>query len=160
LARAIKNNKKKGRPLKFFIHRSKLQAGISEEIQHTEAGVSASSRRFCSANWPEHAVVGLGCVTAPINRDSLWPSSSEVPACNLDRWMKNFIVRLFFSCFFIARANQKIRILALGRHSSYGFVAVLRFVSLFWFSFSSPPSYILDSTTSSYLHHSQLLVNS
>jgi hypothetical protein len=33
-----KNNEKKGRPLKFFIHRSKLQAGISEEIQHTEAG--------------------------------------------------------------------------------------------------------------------------
>jgi hypothetical protein len=32
--------------------------------------------------------------------------------------MKNLNVRPFFSCFFIARANQKIRILALGRHSS------------------------------------------
>jgi hypothetical protein len=38
MARAIKNNEKKGRPLKFFIHRSKLQAGISEETQHTDAG--------------------------------------------------------------------------------------------------------------------------
>jgi hypothetical protein len=32
----------------------------------------------------------------------------------LDRWIKNFNGRPFFSCFFIARANQKIRILALG----------------------------------------------
>jgi hypothetical protein len=31
--------------------------------------------------------------------------------------MKNFNGRPFFSCFFIARANQKIRILALGRAS-------------------------------------------
>jgi hypothetical protein len=72
LARAIKNNEKKGRPLKFFIHRSKLQAGISEETQHTDAGVFLGllplhPRRFCSANWPEHALVGLGRVTAPIN---------------------------------------------------------------------------------------------
>jgi hypothetical protein len=58
--------------------------------------------------------VGLGRVTAPINRDSLWPSSSEALACNLDRWIKNFNGRPFFSCFFIARANLKIRILALG----------------------------------------------
>jgi hypothetical protein len=33
-----KKQRKKGRPLKFFIHRSKLQAGISEETQHTDAG--------------------------------------------------------------------------------------------------------------------------
>jgi hypothetical protein len=32
--------------------------------------------------------------------------------------MKNFNGRLFFSVFFIARANQKIRILALGRGST------------------------------------------
>jgi hypothetical protein len=32
--------------------------------------------------------------------------------------MKNFNVRPFFSLFFIARANQKIRILALGRAST------------------------------------------
>jgi hypothetical protein len=31
--------------------------------------------------------------------------------------MKNFNGRPFFSLFFLARANQKIRILALGRHS-------------------------------------------
>jgi hypothetical protein len=31
--------------------------------------------------------------------------------------MKNFNGRPFFSLFFIARVNQKIRILALGRHS-------------------------------------------
>jgi hypothetical protein len=45
----------------------------------------------------------------------VWLSSSEVPACNLERWMKNFNGRPFFSLFFVARANQKIRILALGR---------------------------------------------
>jgi hypothetical protein len=39
-------------------------------------------------------------------------------ACNLDRWIKTFNGRPFFSCFFIARANQKNRILALGRAST------------------------------------------
>jgi hypothetical protein len=51
-------NKKKGkkaRPLKFFIHRSKLQTSISHEIQPTEAGaclrrLPLHPRRFCSAN--------------------------------------------------------------------------------------------------------------
>jgi hypothetical protein len=42
----------------------------------------------------------------------------EMPACNLDRWMKIFNGRPFFSVFFIARANQKIRSLALGRGST------------------------------------------
>jgi hypothetical protein len=37
LARAIKNNEKKGRPLKFFIHRSKLQAGTSDDDGHRES---------------------------------------------------------------------------------------------------------------------------
>jgi hypothetical protein len=32
-----KKKENKGRPLKFFIHRSKLQARISDEIQPTEA---------------------------------------------------------------------------------------------------------------------------
>jgi hypothetical protein len=46
---------KKSRPLKFFIHRSKLQAGISEEIQHTDASaclrlLPLHPRRFRSAN--------------------------------------------------------------------------------------------------------------
>jgi hypothetical protein len=36
----------------------------------------------------------------------------------LERWMKNFNGRPFFSLFFIARANQKIRILALGGAST------------------------------------------
>jgi hypothetical protein len=40
-----------------------------------------------------------------------------MPACNLERWMKNFNGRPFFSLFFIARANQKIPNLALGRQS-------------------------------------------
>jgi hypothetical protein len=67
-----KKQRKKGRPLKFFIHRSKLQAGNSAETQHTDAGacfrlLPLHPRRFCSVNWPEHALVGLGRVTAPIN---------------------------------------------------------------------------------------------
>jgi hypothetical protein len=37
LARAIKNNEKKGRPLKFFIHRSKLQTGTSDDDGHRES---------------------------------------------------------------------------------------------------------------------------
>jgi hypothetical protein len=37
LARPIKNNEKKGRPLKFFIHRSKLQAGTSDDDGHRES---------------------------------------------------------------------------------------------------------------------------
>jgi hypothetical protein len=37
LARAIKNNKKKVRPLKFFIYRSKLQAGTSDDDGHRES---------------------------------------------------------------------------------------------------------------------------
>jgi hypothetical protein len=41
-----------------------------------------------------------------------------MPACILERWKKNFNGRYFFSWFFVARANQKIRILALGRGSS------------------------------------------
>jgi hypothetical protein len=39
LARATKNNEKKGRPLKFFIHRSKLQTGTSNENQHTDSSM-------------------------------------------------------------------------------------------------------------------------
>jgi hypothetical protein len=118
-----KKTGKKGRPLKLFIHRSKLQASISDEILPPEAGaclrrLPLHPRCFSSANWPENTVVGLGRITAPINRDSLWPSWSEALACNLDWWMKNFDVRHFFSCFFIARANQKIRILALGGAST------------------------------------------
>jgi hypothetical protein len=46
LARAIKNNEKKGRPLKFFIHRSKLQAGISEETQGFAAGMGGGVGGF------------------------------------------------------------------------------------------------------------------
>jgi hypothetical protein len=42
LARAIKNNEKKGRPLKFFIHRSKLQAGTSDDDGHRESRGNAS----------------------------------------------------------------------------------------------------------------------
>jgi hypothetical protein len=34
LSRATKNNEKKGRPLKFFTHRSKLQAGTSDDDHH------------------------------------------------------------------------------------------------------------------------------
>jgi hypothetical protein len=50
-----KKPKKKGRPLKIFIHRSKLQAGISNEIQHTDAGACLRfpplhPRRFRSVN--------------------------------------------------------------------------------------------------------------
>jgi hypothetical protein len=41
-----------------------------------------------------------------------------MPACNLERWKKKFNGRYFFSWFFVARANQKIRILALGRGST------------------------------------------
>jgi hypothetical protein len=41
-----------------------------------------------------------------------------MPACNLERWMKNFNGRPFFSLFFIARANQKIPNLALGLEST------------------------------------------
>jgi hypothetical protein len=58
-----KKPKKKGRPLKFFIHRSKLQAGISDAIQHTDAG--ACLRLFL----PLHSRV----FAAPIDRNMrLW----------------------------------------------------------------------------------------
>jgi hypothetical protein len=41
-----------------------------------------------------------------------------MPACLLESWKKNFNLRWFFSWFFfVVRANQKIRILALGRRS-------------------------------------------
>jgi hypothetical protein len=116
LARAIKNNEKKGRPLKFFIHRSKLQAETSDDDGYRESQLigavtrprptSACSgqlalqkRRGCSGRRRRHA------------------PASEMQACNLDRWIKTFNGRPFFSLFFIARANQKNRILALGRHS-------------------------------------------
>jgi hypothetical protein len=112
LAHAIKNNEKKGRPLKLFIHCSKLQAAISKETQHTDAGAcvrlrTLHFRRFCSANWPEHALVGLGRVTAPIDCDSLCPSSSEVSACNLERWMKSFNGRPFLRCFLLRGPIRK-----------------------------------------------------
>jgi hypothetical protein len=70
---------------------------------------------------PEHVILGLGRVTPRITCDYVWLSSSEVPACNLERWMTNFNGRSFFfvvfSLFFVARANQKIRLLSLGRES-------------------------------------------
>jgi hypothetical protein len=50
-----KKRGKQGRPLKFFIHRFKLQASISDEIQPTEAGaclrrLPLHPRRFRIAN--------------------------------------------------------------------------------------------------------------
>jgi hypothetical protein len=53
--------------------------------------------------------------TAGVQREEA--ETPEMPACNLERWMKNFNGRPFFSLFFIARANQKIPNLALGRQS-------------------------------------------
>jgi hypothetical protein len=122
LARAIKKHEKNGRTLKFFIHRSKLQARASDDDGHRESRLIGAvtrprpttafsgqlalrKRRGWSGRRRRHAPASVGLI------------SSEMLACNLDRWIKNFNGRPFFSCFFIARANQKIRILALGRGS-------------------------------------------
>jgi hypothetical protein len=52
---ALKKHKKKVSPLKSFIHQSKLQASISDEIQPTEVSacfrlLPLHPRRFRSAN--------------------------------------------------------------------------------------------------------------
>jgi hypothetical protein len=63
-----KTTKKKGWPLKFFTDSFKSHAGISAETQHTACPrLSFQPRRFRSANWPEHAVLGLGRVITPRN---------------------------------------------------------------------------------------------
>jgi hypothetical protein len=103
LARATKNNEKKGRPLKFFIHRSKLQAGTSDDDGHRESQLIGAVTR----PRPTSACSGQLALQKPAKTAGVQREEAET---------RTGICVLSF-LFFIARANQKIPNLALGRQS-------------------------------------------
>jgi hypothetical protein len=142
LARATKNSeknngKKKGRPLKFFIHRSKLQAATSDDDHHTESQLIRAITRprpttACSGQLAQQwrcekkcggEAGGDGdihrCLSADFSQKCL------LMICNGGR--RILTVDLFFSLFSVARADQKIRNLVLGRQSTRLYMGTLEY---------------------------------
>jgi hypothetical protein len=103
-----KKKRKKGRPLKFFIHRSKLQAGTSDDDGHRDSQLIGAIMRPRPTNaCPVRKRRGCSGRTSRNAPASVCLISSEMPACNLDRWMKNFNGRPFFRFFFYCAGQSE-----------------------------------------------------
>jgi hypothetical protein len=132
-----KKTEKKGRPLKFFIHRSKLQAATSDDDHHTESQLIRAITRprptsACSGQLAQQwgcekkgggEAGGDGDIHRSLSAD--FSQKCLLMICNGGR--RILTVDLFFSLFFVARADQKIRNLALGRQSTRLYMGTLEY---------------------------------
>jgi hypothetical protein len=113
LARATKKTTKinKYRPLKFFFHHSKLQAGSSKDDYQTKSRVIRAITRprpttACSGQLAVRQKAVMKREKAEPRTGTVWLLSSEMPACISERWKKNFNGRYFFCGFLFTTCNR------------------------------------------------------